>query len=620
MPQSRSRRITIAVLSVLTILLLGLAVFIAFRLQTPDTGVAVCNNAPQCSTNNQDLGCQGGGNPFRCKCVAVRPAGCDNDILVVNCGTPDASCGGGSSSSSSSSSSSGGGGTCTPGTTVSVGACGCQPGRRTIVICNSQGQPQSTCQVDTTCSSSSSSSGGSSSSSSGGSGTCTPNYFTSGSNGQIANVSIPDTAACDGQTFTFVKFTGPANSGTCSENQVGGTGTTYPLTRGQSQSQEAGCGQCAQIDGTNGTTGGIRANNTSCTGSSSSSSSSSSGTSSSGGDAYTCNSMTRIPTGSPLPPGQTVSVQVTETSATANNAACVFLVDGSNAQVAQSTRTGGPTAGPNNTWTHNYNIAIPGGAANGNYSLRYSRSCAMGALEAAAACQQAFTVTAGVQENPALSLIKSSAVVTLPNGNANVNYTITITNSGNVAATISPVVDVLPVQVTSASQVTSTNPQASQITADAITWNGPFTVNPNSSIQFTYTLSFTAAEIAAFTSNQLINTVTITYNGGGGSSSSSSGGGGGTLSFTLLTLLGALPATGLFDEPAGLMVVGLILIMIGLIINRSGILLNLFGAGVGSTDATTKLVESFLRGETEENRKDKFAAKVVSQQEKKYRK
>lgn len=605
MPQSRSRRVTIAVLSVLTILLLGLAVFIAFRLQTPDTGVAVCNNAPQCSTNNQDLGCQGGGNPFRCKCVAVRPAGCDNDILVVNCGTPDASCGGGSSSSSSSSSSSGGGGTCTPGTTVSVGACGCQPGRRTIVICNSQGQPQSTCQVDTTCSSSSSSSsgGGSSSSSSGGGGVadgiCTLQYSINGYE-VIARVPTASEDPDCTSPVDIASYSGPSDA-TCSSNEI----IHEDVQPGSSASRGAACGgNCAQIDGPD--NGGIRVDNTSiCT-----SSSSSSGTSSSGGGAYTCNSMTRIPTGSPLPPGQTVSVQVTETSATANNAACVFLVDGSNAQVAQSTRTGGPTAGPNNTWTHNYNIAIPGGAANGNYSLRYSRSCAMGALEAAAACQQAFTVTAGVQENPALSLIKSSAVVTLPNGNANVNYTITITNSGNVAATISPVVDVLPVQVTSASQVTATNPQASQITADAITWNGPFTVNPNSSIQFTYTLSFTAAQIAAFTSNQLINTVTITNTGTGG----------GTLSFTLLTLLGALPATGLFDEPAGLMVVGLILIMIGLIINRSGILLNLFGAGVGSTDATTKLVESFLRGETEENRKDKFAAKVVSQQEKKYRK
>lgn len=611
MPQSRSRRVTIAVLSVLTILLLGLAVFIALRLQTPDTSVADCepgwsfcagcinacrftNSGTSCNEwIDQECGgaCQGDGATCGSGCCAGLQC-CSNGRCGVNCIGP-------STTSTPPSM------VCSPNTFIkflaACGAAGCPAGQRLTEVCKADGSgtvgaciSYTACQASTTTTST-----GTTTTPGGGvaDGSCVETYSI---NGYEAVATVPSASQDPDCTapVAIETFSGPSDA-TCSSNKQ-----VVEVEPGTSVSRGATCGgNCAQVDGPN---GGIRVDNTSiCT-----SSSSSSGTSSSGGGAYTCNSMTRIPTGSPLPPGQTVSVQVTETSSTANNAACVFLVDGSNAQVAQSTRTGGPTAGPNNTWTHNYNIAIPGGAANGNYSLRYSRSCAMGALEAAAACQQAFTVTAGVQENPALSLIKSSAVVTLPNGNANINYTITITNSGNVAATISPVVDVLPVQVTSASQVTATNPQASQITADAITWNGPFTVNPNSSIQFTYTLSFTAAEIAAFTSNQLINTVTITNTGTGG----------GTLSFTLLTLLGALPATGLFDEPAGLMVVGLILIMIGLIINRSGILLNLFGAGVGSTDATTKLVESFLRGETEENRKDKFAAKVVSQQEKKYRK
>lgn len=173
-----SRKVGLTILIILTVLLLILSVIIAIRLQgdtvPSDNGAAgggtgssctpggaiecasgvccpcnkcapeggncstVCQDGnqcqtgdPRCSSNGQDLGCQGNNSGFRCKCVAVTGGtGCP-DRLVANCGTQDASCGGSQASQPASTpastpASSGGGGnaqSCPGGTWTYSGNC-----------------------------------------------------------------------------------------------------------------------------------------------------------------------------------------------------------------------------------------------------------------------------------------------------------------------------------------------------------------------------------------------------------------------------------------------------------------------------------------------------------------
>lgn len=73
-----------------------------------------------------------------------------------------------------------------------------------------------------------------------------------------ANGTVTNGPGCG--TLNCVKYTGPANSGTCSENRTG----TVSVGPNQSASVTAACGQCAQIDCNDG--GGSRVNNnTTCT-------------------------------------------------------------------------------------------------------------------------------------------------------------------------------------------------------------------------------------------------------------------------------------------------------------------------------------------------------------------
>lgn len=322
---------------------------------------------------------------------------------------------------------------------------------------------------------------------------------------------------------------------------------------------------------------------------------------------YSCIGMTRSPAGNPVAPGQLLTVVVRETSATRSTSSCVYLTNPDGSQLAQSGTPTNITDGPNSTHTNTYTVTVPVSATEGNnYGIVYSQTCNF-ASQAGGACVQSLNLDTDAPQQPSISVIKSGSTVCQTEGGATIDYTVTVTNSGSVAGTVNSVVDQLPSQVTSSSQVSNTVPTASSITADTITWTGPFTVNANASITFTYRVTFAQADLNTFTTNQLTNTVTVTY----GTENS-------TATFTLLTVMSCLPATGLFDEPAGLILVGLVLILAGILVNRSGLLLNLFGANVRSSDATSKLMESLLN--TGEVQGDRFSRGVMQEQEKKYAK
>ena len=74
------------------------------------------------------------------------------------------------------------------------------------------------------------------------------------------SVTIPNVDACNGVSLTCTKYTGPSNSGSCNENNNGNT----TITRGQTVSQPAACGECSQIDCEPGG-GGTRVNGPVCT-------------------------------------------------------------------------------------------------------------------------------------------------------------------------------------------------------------------------------------------------------------------------------------------------------------------------------------------------------------------
>lgn len=73
------------------------------------------------------------------------------------------------------------------------------------------------------------------------------------------SVTIPNVDACNNTSLDCTKYTGPSNSGSCNENN---NGTTH-ISRGQTVSQAAACGQCSQIDCQPGG-GGTRVNGGAC--------------------------------------------------------------------------------------------------------------------------------------------------------------------------------------------------------------------------------------------------------------------------------------------------------------------------------------------------------------------
>lgn len=342
---------------------------------------------------------------------------------------------------------------------------------------------------------------------------------------------------------------------------------------------------------------------TTTSGTSSSSSSSSSGTTTTT-TAYACQSMTRSPSAAEVPAGQSLSITVTDDSASSyGTAPRVFLMQGATV-IATS---GAPTVSQVSATRFRYvfTVAVPAGATDGAYTIRYSRTGVSTAL-VGAPCTEAVTVSATAPEEPSISVVKTGAAVCTVEGGVTIDYTITVSNTSNVSATLDFVRDTLPTQVTRVDQISNVVPAASIITADMIEWTGPITIGANSSLNYSYTLSFTNEDIQAFTTNQLINNVTVQFDTPTSQDN--------TVSFTNMEIIACLPDTAIFDEPVGIVMIGLVLVLLGVLVNRSGVIFNLFGASFGSTDATKGLIESLVPGD---QGSDSFASKVIKQEERK---
>lgn len=154
-----------------------------------------------------------------------------------------------------------------------------------------------------------------------------------------------------------------------------------------------------------------------------------------------------------------------------------------------------------------------------------------------------------------ISIVKTSELSSCSiDGNAVINYKILVDNLGSDTETIDQVVDTFDSRI-SASQISSIS-NSGVVSGNTITWDGPFTVNSGGSLSFTYTITLTTEQIAVFDPEGGIqNVVSVTY-------------GTDSRTFTLLTPLTCLPNTGIFDEPLGIMLVGLLLILSGIAFNR----------------------------------------------------
>ncbi len=169
----------------------------------------------------------------------------------------------------------------------------------------------------------------------------------------------------------------------------------------------------------------------------------------------------------------------------------------------------------------------------------------------------------GCEVTSDISIVKTSELGSCSvDGAASINYRIVIDNLGGSAEVIDQVVDAFDTSI-NASQVSAVS-NGGVVSGNTITWTGPFNVNSGASLQFTYTITLTGNQVTVFNSTGGVeNVVTVTY-------------GPDSRTFTLLTPLTCLPNTSLFDEPLGILVLGIMLILAGVVFNRLHVVNQLF--------------------------------------------
>ncbi len=293
--------------------------------------------------------------------------------------------------------------------------------------------------------------------------------------------------------------------------------------------------------------------------------------------------------------GQTVIYQARYTCASLNQNLKLVVMDGSQSQVGSPTIVSPTTSiydQANNTCTYNFTWTASG-ITTGDFDTRLLHDGTIGSIvETPTACTQDLTLNETTQLEPAVSIVKQSSHVCIePAGGATINYTITLTNSGEANAFIDQVSDELPTGIVPATHISNISPAAT-IPTDQPTrllWTISENLAPGNSLSFTYKVTLSNTELPSF-ADGLNNSASVVFDTPTTNDNS--------ITFDLGTLLDCgpdtpgtptIPSTGLFDDVNNVLIIGIGLMLIGIVVNRTNMIGNLFGFKTTGKDATSGL-------------------------------
>jgi hypothetical protein len=169
------------------------------------------------------------------------------------------------------------------------------------------------------------------------------------------------------------------------------------------------------------------------------------------------------------------------------------------------------------TYRFTWEAANPAGVAvpAASYSVRTLTDGTDGSIVSSpTACTDNLIISAVVAESPNFSIVKNAAPVCAENGDAVINYSITLTNIGPVAGTPDHVRDTIDSRfVTLGINPTGINPAYGSYSAGVITWNGASigSVAPDASVVFTYQIRIPYNSLIQFANNGPYNQVVVQF-------------------------------------------------------------------------------------------------------------
>lgn len=181
-----------------------------------------------------------------------------------------------------------------------------------------------------------------------------------------------------------------------------------------------------------------------------------------------------------------------------------------------------------------------------------------------AACLETLQTSSVAPEEPLFNIIKASAPVCEDNGNAVINYTLTVTNIGPVQGVIDFVRDDLDDAIVAAGITpTNINPSYGTYSNGVITWTGSVadrTFAAGQSKQYTYTVTIPSNQVINFISSGIYNQAQVQYDTTTTTDNVDS--------FDLRTFIEcsvtSIPDTGIFDDGRFLLI-GVILTILGIL-------------------------------------------------------
>jgi hypothetical protein len=226
-----------------------------------------------------------------------------------------------------------------------------------------------------------------------------------------------------------------------------------------------------------------------------------------------------------------------------------------------------------------WEAATTGGAAvaDGTYDVRVLLNGLDSSVITVASCQESITVAADAAQAPLFTITKSSAEVCLANGDAQIDYTVNVTNNGPIESEIDQVQDTLDADIVAAG-ITPTNitPSYGTYSNGVITWIGSESDRTYTSGQtkaFTYTLIIPETQLVSFHNSGVDNTVTVTYGSNTSTFEVNT-----PITCALPTVPTYIPATSLVSDSSRSIIFGAMFIVMGVLVYKYNAHLIMFNA------------------------------------------
>jgi len=261
------------------------------------------------------------------------------------------------------------------------------------------------------------------------------------------------------------------------------------------------------------------------------------------------------------------------------------------------------------TYRFRWEAASTGGVAvaNGTYDVRVLLDGTT-ELSSPASCTETIQVQSTAEQQPLFNIIKQSAPVCEANGNAVLNYTISVTNIGPVQGVIDFVRDDLDNNIVGLGITpTDINPSFGTYSNGVITWTGTVldrTFAAGQTKQYTYRITIPANQVINFIATGVENQALVQYD----TTTTTDN----TDSFDLRTFLScttpSIPNTGIFDDGRFLLI-GLLFTILGILTYRYDLAKRMARPLV--MNVTNKAIDPFRTYENklEKKLKDKISKK-----------